>query len=173
MRQRTIRRLALATLVSALCVACSSPDSEPARASRDSSTAPANLPSAASPVAAAVCDTVAKRWQRSNTVFTRSDSVARMSSMTESAPVCVVTAVAEDDPGKKLTSFSYWGDSTSQGWRGITGWDADGPDGSSRTLVRNGVRCQVDGEWDGGDDSDSTAERSKRVTERTTCWGDR
>ena len=106
------------------------------------------------------------------TARARSDSLAQMNSMTRPAPVCVVTAVAEEDSGAQRMSSSYWSDSTSQGWRGIMGWDADGPDGMSRTLFRSGVRCQVDGEWDGGDDSHPTAARSKRVAERTTCWGD-
>ena len=85
---------------------------------------------------------------------------------------CVVTAVTGDPDSTLVRRVNYWADSTGRGWQGITRWDADGPDGSSRTLFRGGVRCQVDGEWDGGDDSDSTATRSKRVSERTTCWGD-
>jgi hypothetical protein len=133
--------------------------------------APAVATQSRSLPATAVCDTVAVRWRRANIPVTRSDSVAQMNSMTGPAPVCVVTAVHEDDRVPLMAS-SYWTDSTTLGWRGITSWDADGPDGRSRTLFRVGVRCQVDGAWDGGDDSDSTAARSNRVTERTTCWGD-
>lgn len=75
-----------------------------------------------SSVATAVCDTVALRWHRANIAFTRSDSVARMNSMTDSAPVCVVTAGLDDDR-VRLMSLSYWDDSTKQGWRGIASWD--------------------------------------------------
>ena len=178
MNEPTVRALALAVLLSAsfTIVACSSPDREAAEP--DSGEAgqtpatPANPGPGPAPIAAAVCDSVAARWQRAGTTFTRSDTVAQMNSMPGPATVCVVTAVAEDDSGAKRMTSGYWSDSTSGGWRGITGWDADGPDGMSRTLFRSGVRCQVDGEWDGGDDSNPAAVRSKRVTERTTCWGD-
>lgn len=176
--KRATRALVLPTLLgaSSMIGACSSSDREPAAqdsgAVRPTPATSANLRPGLALIAAAVCDSVAARWQRTNTAFTRADSVAQMNSTAGPAAVCVVTAVTEDEPGAPGMSSSYWTDSTSRGWVGIARWDADGPDGSSRTLIRSGVRCQVDGEWDGGDDSDPTARRSKRVTERTTCWGD-
>ena len=42
------------------------------------------------------------------------------------------------------------------GWRSLPRFQADGPDGSVVGLVRAGVICIVRGQWDGGDDSDST-----------------
>lgn len=70
----------------------------------------------------------------------------------------------------------YWADSwtgsTARGWRSIARWEAEGPDGFDRTFVRAGIRCQVDFEQDGGDDSDSTYVPSPHVTERTACWQD-
>lgn len=166
------RRGLLAALLAVfgLMVGCPAAERDSSEARRVPDT-PAVATQGLSLLATVVCDSVAARWRRANITVTRSDSVAQMNSMTGPAPVCVVTAVHEDDRVRLMAS-SYWTDSTTLGWRGITSWDADGPDGMSRTLFRAGVRCQLDGAWDGGDDSDSTAARSKRVTERTTCWGD-
>jgi hypothetical protein len=47
-------------------------------------------------------------------------------------------------------------------WLEAHGWvsdgecSADGPDGTVWGMRRQGVRCLVSGQWDGGDDSDST-----------------
>ncbi len=84
--------------------------------------------------------------------------------------------VAPDGLPAGAGAKSYWADSTFlstfRGWRMITRWEAEGPDGFSRTFVRAGVRCQIDFEQDGGDDSDSTYVPSPSVAERTTCWPD-
>ena len=159
-------------LVTSLCIAscavagCSAANDESPPVAR------AQEGTAASVVAVSVCDSVAARWDLASVPITRSDSMAKVNSMTGSVSACVVTAVTEDADSMLVRRRSYWADTTANGWRGITRWDADGPDGASRTLIRAGVRCQVDGEWDGSDDSNPAAERSKRVTERTTCWGD-
>jgi hypothetical protein len=42
------------------------------------------------------------------------------------------------------------------GWTSLSRFQADGPDGSVVGLLRGGVICIVRGQWDGGDDSDST-----------------
>ena len=42
------------------------------------------------------------------------------------------------------------------GWRNDEECSADGPGGTFWGMRRAGVRCLVLGEWDGGDDSDST-----------------
>jgi len=44
---------------------------------------------------------------------------------------------------------------TAEGWlQGIAG--GDGPDGTFYILVKGNIICLVRGQWDGGDDSDST-----------------
>ena len=147
-------------------------------ADRDSSATPRDPDSASavtrglSIAATAVCDTVATQWSQASVPVTRSDGDTQVNSSTAPVSACVVTAMTEDRDSALARRGSYWTDSTRHGWRGITRWDADGPDGSSRTLIRSGVRCQVDGEWDGGDDSNPAAARSKSITERTTCWLD-
>lgn len=163
---------ALVLALIGLTLGCSAAD-------RDSSATPRSPDSALaatrslSIIATAVCDTVATRWRQASVPVTRSDGDMQVNSATGSVSACVVTAVTEVPDSTLFRRGNYWADSTGNGWRGITRWDADGPDGSSRTLIRSGVRCQVDGEWDGGDDSNPAAERSKRVSARTICWDDK
>ena len=50
---------------------------------------------------------------------------------------------------------------------------ADGPDGSIEAVSRGGVACLVSGEWDGGDDSDSTYAPAPGFTISASCYTDR
>lgn len=61
----------------------------------------------------------------------------------------------------ELGSRSNPGDSvykllSDEGWRDEPRYSADGPDGTAFALSKDGVWCFVRGEWDGGDDADST-----------------
>ena len=49
---------------------------------------------------------------------------------------CRVAMVAPNGLPRGAASKVYWADSTLRGWRAITRWDADGPDGFNRTFVR-------------------------------------
>ncbi len=54
------------------------------------------------------------------------------------------------------------------GWRQAR-YQADGPDGSSTGLYREGVTCILSGMWDGGDDTDTTYVPSDTLTIAATC----
>ncbi len=54
------------------------------------------------------------------------------------------------------------------GWRQAR-YQADGPDGSTTGLYRDGVTCIVSGMWDGGDDTDTTNVPSDTLTIAATC----
>jgi hypothetical protein len=43
------------------------------------------------------------------------------------------------------------------GWVADAQYDADGPDGTVFALVCREALCEIEGRWDGGDDSDSTS----------------
>jgi hypothetical protein len=116
---------------------------------------------------------VAALWQPvAGVKVVRSDSTIKPYSADTQVHACRVAMVAPDglpdDAGAKVS----WADSTLHGWREITRWDADGPDGFSRTFVRAGVRCQIEFQQDGGDDSDSTYVPSALVAQQTACWSD-
>jgi hypothetical protein len=53
------------------------------------------------------------------------------------------------NPGEIILKFL-----SGKGWMEETGYSADGPDGTSFALSKNGVWCFVRGQWDGGDDAD-------------------
>lgn len=123
----------------------------------------------------AVCDSVAALWEQAADVkVARSDSTITPLSADTPVQACRVAMVAPNGLRDGAGAKSYWGDSTFlltfHGWRMITRWEGEGPDGFSRTFVRAGVRCQIDFEQDGGDDSDSTYVPSPSVAERTACW---
>jgi hypothetical protein len=130
-------------------------------------------------MASPICDSIASRWQMAPHVeVTRAEST--FTPFTKSTPVaaCHVSMVAPAGVRADIWHrASYWGDSLASdkaggGWIVISHWDADGPDGFARTLVRRGVRCHIQYEQDGGDDSDSTYVPSPREAERTSCWSD-
>lgn len=50
---------------------------------------------------------------------------------------------------------------------------ADGPDGSVQAVSRGNVACLVSGEWDGGDDSDSTYVPADGFTVSVACFANR
>ena len=63
---------------------------------------------------------------------------------------------------------------------GAAGWkerggllSADGPDGSVLAMSRGDVACLVRGEWDGGDDSDSTYVPAKGFEISASCFANR
>ena len=45
---------------------------------------------------------------------------------------------------------------TDQGWEQQPQYSADGPDGTLYALCKDEVLCLVSGQWDGGDDADTT-----------------
>lgn len=47
---------------------------------------------------------------------------------------------------------------------------ADGPDGTTQGIRRDDLLCVVVGEWDGGDDADSTYVPSPGYRLRMGCW---
>lgn len=119
----------------------------------------------------AVCDSVAAFWRATGRADVRMvDTTAAVVSDAGPQAGCAVLAVAvaglAEDQGTRL----YWATSDARGWTELTSYTADGPDGSSRTLERDGTRCQVDAAYDGGDDSDPTYVRSPAVREWTFCW---
>jgi len=96
-----------------------------------------------------------------------SDSVAQRG--------CVVQATAPQGLDSTQWAGLYWANAAwakenARGWLTRTEYDADGPDGNSRTFERLRLRCQVDFSHDGGDDSDSTYVPSPAVGETTFCW---
>jgi len=55
------------------------------------------------------------------------------------------------------------------GWASDPDLDADGPDGTHFAMVCREAICDVDGRWDGGDDSDSTYVRIPGITLHVMC----
>jgi len=164
------RQLCIAAVVAAAALACAKPDHDGAGSAPVQSGAA--RPMATRSVALAVCDSIASTWKEvAGVQVTRADSTVAAVSTSAPVPACHVAMVAPGGLPRWAWAGTYWADST-RGWREILHWAADGPDGFSRTLVRAAVRCQVDFEQDGGDDSDSTYVSSPRMAERTSCWPD-
>jgi hypothetical protein len=129
-------------------------------------------PTATRSVALAVCDSIASAWKAvSGVQVARAESTVAAISTAAPVRACHVAMVAPGGLSPSVWAGRYWADST-RGWREILHWAGDGPDGYSRTLVRAAVRCQIQFEQDGGDDSDSTYVPSPRIAERTSCWSD-
>jgi hypothetical protein len=170
-RRLSITGAALCAVVAAAALAFATPEHDGVRS-------PAARPGTAKPiatlsVAAAVCDSVATAWRKvSGAQVTRADSTVAAVSTSGPVRACHVAMVAPRGLPPAAWDRAYWTDSTSRGWREILHWAADGPDGFSRTLVRGAVRCEIDFDQDGGDDSDSTYVPSPRIAERTSCWSD-
>ena len=119
----------------------------------------------------AVCDTVATLWRLTHRANVRqADTVADVVADSVPRHGCVVTATAPNGLDSLQEQPLYWTNEPSHGWTELIKYDADGPDGGSRTMERRGVRCQIDFMQDGGDDSDSTYIPSPEITERTFCW---
>jgi hypothetical protein len=57
----------------------------------------------------------------------------------------------------------------SAGWDWAKALAADGPDGSLVGLHSHGITCVLEGQWDGGDDSDSTYVPSDSLLLAGTC----
>ena len=164
------RRLCIAAVITAAALACATRDHD--RAGSAAVQSGAARPMATRSVALAVCDSIALTWKVvAGVEVTRADSTVAAVSTSAPVPACHVAMVAPGGLSSLAWARTYWADST-RGWHEILHWAADGPDGFSRTLLRGAVRCQVDFEQDGGDDSDSTYVPSPRVAERTSCWAD-
>jgi hypothetical protein len=58
---------------------------------------------------------------------------------------------------------------TVAGWVPFYGYSADGPDGGILGLVSKRFLCVVEGQWDGGDDSDSTYVPAPGCEVTVTC----
>lgn len=120
---------------------------------------------------AAVCDTVATLWRATTHASVhQADTASTVASESGAQRGCAVLASAPDGLDSMRWAGLYWATSLSRGWREITEYTADGPDGGSQTLERSGIRCQVDFSQDGGDDSDSTYVPSPAIGETTFCW---
>lgn len=59
------------------------------------------------------------------------------------------------------------------GWKNDGECSADGPDGTVWGVRRGGVRCLVEGRWEGGDDSDTTFVPSLEYDVTVDCLVDR
>ena len=57
----------------------------------------------------------------------------------------------------------------SAGWDWAGAFAADGPDGSTTALQRHSITCVFEGQWDGGDDADSTHTPSDSLALSTAC----
>jgi hypothetical protein len=116
---------------------------------------------------------VAALWQPvAGVKVVQSDSTIKPYGAGAPVHACRVAMVAPDGLPHDAVAKVFWADSLLRGWRAFTRWDGDGPDGFSRTFVRAGVRCQIEFQQDGGDDSDSTYVPSPLVAEQTACWSE-
>ena len=155
-------------------VAASNPvvASNPAAASTPVS-ATATLPPSLRSGHYAFCDSLAALWQQmAGVAVTQRDTIISPQSAGPPTSACRVAMDAPNGIPEGSLGKVDWADSTFPGWRQITRWEAEGPDGFQRIFVRAGLRCQVNFTQDGGDDSDSTYVPSPSVAERTICWPD-
>lgn len=164
---------AIAGLVLGVALAACRPAAKPAQPARPpEASAGVPLPGAVT----VVCDSVAAMWRATGQAQVRvldttgpvlSDSLPRRG--------CMVLATAPLGLDSTKEGAVYWtdGDSSGRGWTDLPKYDADGPDGGSRTVERGGIRCQIDFTQDGGDDSDSTYVPSPAIGETTFCWPSR
>lgn len=124
--------------------------------------------------AEAVCDTVLARWQATRGATARLvDTTAVVASSSQPQRGCAVVATAPKGVDRVLWKTLYWAEHVPPGWTELGNYGADGPDGGSRTLQRNGVRCQIDFTQDGGDDGDPSYVPSPAIGETTICWEQR
>lgn len=138
---------------------------------------------AVSPDVQAACDSAFARWgevagaelEHGDTMLYAGDLIADMSGdsvldsiLREGLPACHVAGTSPTGLDSAGQARLYW---PAAGWANLWRLTADGPDGTVQTFQRGPVRCQVSGEWDGGDDSDTTYVPSPFFRERTICWG--
>lgn len=122
----------------------------------------------------AVCETLARLWRNIayTTVAVRDTTAEPMeydNGQIQSLPstsACIMIARADSgiDKGRDAP---FW---PAPDWLELPNLVADGPDGSTRTYQRDMLRCMVESNWDGEDDSDSTYVPLKWYEQRTTCW---
>lgn len=123
------------------------------------------------PDVVAVCDTVLDSWRTATHADIRlADTTVQAASEALPLPGCMVIASAPVGIDSVQRSHLYWAMDTARDWTELLAYMADGPDGGSRTVERDAVRCQIDFTRDGGDDSDSTYVPSPAIGETTFCW---
>jgi len=129
----------------------------------------------------AACDSAAARWRAlPGTSLVRGDTLLRPGDLPYDLvgdsiiPVpesglhaCFVSGMAPAGLDAASGPRLYW---PASDWGMVWRLAADGPDGQSRVFQQALVRCQVAGEWDGGDDSDSTYAPDPFFRERVVCW---
>lgn len=136
-----------------------------------------------SPDVQAACDSAFARWaavagavlEHGDTTLYAGDLIADMigdsvlgSIPPAGLPACHVAGTSPAGLDSAGQARLYW---PATGWVSLWRLTADGPDGAVQTFQRGLVRCQVSGEWDGGDDSDTTYVPSPFFRERTICLG--
>lgn len=106
-------------------------------------------------------------------VWAARDSIARMLAGVRDIKVSRSSGLLEDTFGRPHLACRLLVDGTrtltgtgvvdrlrpwleSHGWTPDDECSADGPDGTFWGMQRDGVRCLIEGRWEGGDDSDST-----------------
>ena len=87
---------------------------------------------------------------------------------------CVLRVEGTFRPGPQFEdpSGTIWRAFTDEGWVPGQHFMADGPDGGTFSMVSLGALCITYGEWDGGDDSDSTYVAGDWFTLRAECGDD-
>ena len=66
----------------------------------------------------------------------------------------LVDSIATPGIQPRVDALNQWFDARK--WTPVLRYSADGPDGTSFAFRREAVLCVVRGQWDGGDDADST-----------------
>jgi hypothetical protein len=180
-----VTALLLAEVVACRGGRASTHDSTSAQRKAVANAAAPSLPTplASMPVAVLdACAEVAASWRRTPMIALHqvSDTVLLPEVDIENSDVHACHVVAQDSlafaksdsvrlerdgPAKS----AYWRMFARAGWVPLH-WSADGPDGSLMTFQRGVVRCQLQEQWDGGDDSDSTYVPSPFYRQTTSCW---
>ena len=80
---------------------------------------------------------------------------------------CAVEGFAEMGLDSTQRRGLYW---PAAGWVVFPRLNADGPGGQVQVYQRGAVRCQVAGEWDPGDDGDTSYVPDPFHREWTFCW---
>ena len=163
---------------------------EAASAPRDTSPKPALVPAAQAvdTTSARVSLTIPQACEAFAAIFTASAAANGIASSEVGVPRDTSmsfgeTAPEQLEPGCRVA----WSDTAKEAplrdvltRAGAAGWkerfgllSADGPDGSVLAMSRGDVACLVSGQWDGGDDSDSTYVPAKGFEISASCFANR
>ncbi len=94
-------------------------------------------------------------WARDSVAFSyRSGASAEWRVVSRRVPA--LTMSMDDPSGKGPDCWTLEAALTARGWIRDIAYDADGPDGTSFALRSREALCVIQGNWDGGDDADST-----------------